>query len=118
MPKKKVCSFCGRGENEVKLLITGVDGYICENCAQQAYEIVESTGVMHQQDAGEKFALKKVPKPMEIKEYLDEYIIGQDQAKRSMAVAVYNHYKRLQQPVSDDGVEIEKSNIIMVGKQD
>lgn len=115
MPKKKVCSFCGRGENEVKLLITGVDGYICENCAQQAYEIVESTGVMHQQHAGEKFALKKVPKPMEIKEYLDEYIIGQDQAKRSMAVAVYNHYKRLQQPVSDDGVEIEKSNIIMVG---
>ena len=115
MPKKKVCSFCGRGENEVKLLITGVDGYICENCAQQAYEIVESTGVMHQQNAGEKFALKKVPKPMEIKEYLDEYIIGQDQAKRSMAVAVYNHYKRLQQPVSDDGVEIEKSNIIMVG---
>ena len=115
MPKKKVCSFCGRGENEVKLLITGVDGYICENCAQQAYEIVESTGVMHQQDAGEKFALKKVPKPMEIKEYLDEYIIGQDQAKRSMAVAVYTHYKRLQQPVSDDGVEIEKSNIIMVG---
>lgn len=115
MPKKKVCSFCGRGENEVKLLITGVDGYICENCAQQAYEIVESTGVMHQQDAGEKFALKKIPKPMEIKEYLDEYIIGQDQAKRSMAVAVYNHYKRLQQPVSDDGVEIEKSNIIMVG---
>ena len=115
MPKKKVCSFCGRGENEVKLLITGVDGYICENCAQQAYEIVESTGIMHQQDAGEKFALKKVPKPMEIKEYLDEYIIGQDQAKRSMAVAVYNHYKRLQQPVSDDGVEIEKSNIIMVG---
>ena len=115
MPKKKVCSFCGRGENEVKLLITGVDGYICENCAQQAYEIVESTGVMHQQNAGEKFALKKVPKPMEIKEYLDEYIIGQDQAKRSMAVAVYNNYKRLQQPVSDDGVEIEKSNIIMVG---
>ena len=115
MPKKKVCSFCGRGENEVKLLITGVDGYICENCAQQAYEIVESTGVMHQQNEGEKFALKKVPKPMEIKEYLDEYIIGQDQAKRSMAVAVYNHYKRLQQPVSDDGVEIEKSNIIMVG---
>lgn len=115
MPKKKVCSFCGRGENEVKLLITGVDGYICENCAQQAYEIIESTGVMHQQNAGEKFALKKVPKPMEIKEYLDEYIIGQDQAKRSMAVAVYNHYKRLQQPVSDDGVEIEKSNIIMVG---
>ena len=115
MPKKKVCSFCGRGENEVKLLITGVDGYICESCAQQAYDIVESTGVLHQNDADAKFALKEVPKPMDIKVYLDEYIIGQDQAKRSMAVAVYNHYKRLQQPVSDDGVEIEKSNIIMVG---
>ena len=115
MPKKKVCSFCGRSENEVKLLITGVDGYICESCAQQAYDIVESTGVLHQNDADAKFALKEVPKPMDIKEYLDEYIIGQDQAKRSMAVAVYNHYKRLQQPVSDDGVEIEKSNIIMVG---
>ena len=115
MPKKKVCSFCGRGENEVKLLITGVDGYICESCAQQAYDIVESTGVLHQNDADAKFALKEVPKPMDIKEYLDEYIIGQDQAKRSMAVAVYNHYKRLQQPVSYDGVEIEKSNIIMVG---
>ena len=115
MPKKKVCSFCGRGENEVKLLITGVDGYICESCAQQAYDIVESTGVLHQNDADAKFALKEVPKPMDIKEYLDEYIIGHDQAKRSMAVAVYNHYKRLQQPVSDDGVEIEKSNIIMVG---
>nr|WP_295404657.1 ATP-dependent Clp protease ATP-binding subunit ClpX [uncultured Prevotella sp.] len=115
MPKKKVCSFCGRGENEVKLLITGVDGYICESCAQQAYDIVESTGVLRQNDADAKFALKEVPKPMDIKEYLDEYIIGQDQAKRSMAVAVYNHYKRLQQPVSDDGVEIEKSNIIMVG---
>ena len=115
MPKKKVCSFCGRGENEVKLLITGVDGYICESCAQQAYDIVESTGVLHQNDADAKFALKEVPKPMDIKEYLDEYIIGQDQAKRSMAVAVYNHYKRLQQPVSDYGVEIEKSNIIMVG---
>ena len=115
MPKKKVCSFCGRSESEVKLLITGVDGYICESCAQQAYDIVESTGVLHQNDADAKFALKEVPKPMDIKEYLDEYIIGQDQAKRSMAVAVYNHYKRLQQPVSDDGVEIEKSNIIMVG---
>ena len=97
------------------MLITGVDGYICESCAQQAYDIVESTGVLHQNDADAKFALKEVPKPMDIKEYLDEYIIGQDQAKRSMAVAVYNHYKRLQQPVSDDGVEIEKSNIIMVG---
>lgn len=116
---KKVCSFCGRGEKEVKLLITGLNGYICEDCAMQAYQIVQSTGLT---DAGqnpkkgkEKFKLKKVPKPVDIKKYLDEYIIGQDEAKRYLSVAVYNHYKRLQQPAGEDGVEIEKSNIIMVG---
>ncbi len=115
MPKgKNCCSFCGRSDSEVKLLITGINAFICEDCAKQAYEIVKTTGVMKKPDDG-KFALKDVPKPMEIKEYLDEYIIGQTQAKRSLAVAVYNHYKRLQQPTSDDGVEIEKSNIIMVG---
>lgn len=117
---KKVCSFCGRGEKEVKLLITGLNGYICEDCAVQAYQIVQSTGVVEETSTGkkgkeDKFQLKKVPKPKEIKEYLDEYIIGQDEAKRYLSVAVYNHYKRLQQPKSDDGVEIEKSNIIMVG---
>ena len=115
MPKK-VCSFCGRGETEVKLLITGINGYICEDCAKQAYDIVQQTGVLNQQDGAEgKFVLKNVPKPVEIKKYLDEYIIGQDQAKRHLAVSVYNHYKRLQQPADKDGVEIEKSNIIMVG---
>ncbi|MDE5948535.1 MAG: ATP-dependent Clp protease ATP-binding subunit ClpX [Prevotella sp.] len=117
---KKVCSFCGRGEKEVKLLITGLNGYICEDCAVQAYQIVQSTGVVEETSVGkkgkeDKFQLKKVPKPKEIKEYLDEYIIGQDEAKRYLSVAVYNHYKRLQQPKGDDGVEIEKSNIIMVG---
>ena len=116
MPQKK-CSFCGRGEKEVKLLITGLNGYICEECAQQAYNIVMQTGALAQSQNGndEAFKLRKVPKPKEIKKYLDEYIIGQDEAKRYLAVAVYNHYKRLQQPKDDDGVEIEKSNIIMVG---
>lgn len=118
MPKK-VCSFCGRSEKEVKLLITGLNGYICESCAQQAYQIVQSTGVV-EKDENEnteksEFKLKKVPKPKEIKKYLDQYIIGQDEAKRYLSVSVYNHYKRLQQPVDETGVEIEKSNIIMVG---
>lgn len=115
---KKVCNFCGRSENEVKLLITGLNGYICENCAEQAHDIVVSTGLLNgnkdlQDD--KPFKLKKVPKPREIKKHLDEYVIGQDEAKRFLSVAVYNHYKRLQQPLSDKGVEIEKSNIIMVG---
>lgn len=113
MPKN-VCSFCGRSESEVKLLITGIKGYICENCAKQAYDIVLSSGVLNDKK-NDKFALKQVPKPVEIKQYLDQYIIGQDGAKRSLAVAVYNHYKRLQQTVDGGGVEIEKSNIIMVG---
>ena len=114
MPKK-VCSFCGRSENEVRLLITGINGFICEDCAKQAYEIIQSTGVLAPKAGEGKFVLKEVPKPVEINKYLDEYIIGQDQAKRNLAVAVYNHYKRLQQPKDEDGVEIEKSNIIMVG---
>ena len=115
---KKVCNFCGRSENEVKLLITGLNGYICENCAEQAHDIVVSTGLLNGNKdlQGDKpFKLKKVPKPREIMKHLDEYVIGQDEAKRFLSVAVYNHYKRLQQPLSDKGVEIEKSNIIMVG---
>lgn len=116
---KKICSFCGRSEKDVKLLISGLSGYICDNCVQQAYEILTTSGVLGETgQAGEEqelFDLKKLPKPCEIKQYLDEYIIGQDDAKRHLAVAVYNHYKRLQQPASDEGVEIEKSNIIMVG---
>lgn len=115
MPKK-VCSFCGRDETQVKLLITGINGFICEDCAKQAWEIAQSTGVFgNGQDKKASFALKEVPKPMEIKKYLDEYVIGQDEAKRYLSVSVYNHYKRLQQQKTDDGVEIEKSNIIMVG---
>lgn len=110
---KKVCNFCGRSEKDVRLLITGINGYICDDCARQAYEIVKTSGVESKKN--KDIDLKKVPKPREIKAYLDEYVIGQDDAKRYLSVAVYNHYKRLQQPHDDDGVEIEKSNIIMVG---
>ena len=113
---QKKCSFCGRTENEVRLLITGLTGYICEDCAQQAYNIVVESGVLGKQTPELKdIDMEKVPKPTEIKAYLDEYIIGQDEAKRYLAVSVYNHYKRLQQSKDDDGVEVEKSNIIMVG---
>ena len=114
---KKVCSFCGRNEREVKLLISGLNGYICEDCAVQAYEITQTSGVLDngKKNKEEKFTLKKVPKPKEIKAYLDQYVIGQEDAKRYLSVSVYNHYKRLQQPNDENGVEIEKSNIIMVG---
>lgn len=116
MAMKKECSFCGRNEREVKLLITGINGFICEDCAQQAYRIVqENLTNLNKSGKNEKFKVKKVPKPKEIKDYLDQYVIGQDEAKRYLSVAVYNHYKRLQQPDDKDGVEIEKSNIIMVG---
>ena len=112
---KKECSFCGRSEQEVKLLISGVAGYICDECTEQAYRIVQENLASKKQKSGQdKFQLKKVPKPKEIKAYLDDYVIGQDEAKRYLSVAVYNHYKRLQQPEDGDGVEIEKSSIIMV----
>ena len=112
---KKECSFCGRSEKDVRLLITGLNGFICEDCAEQAYRIVQENIPHETKTDGEKFKLKKIPKPKEIKAYLDDYVIGQDEAKRYLAVSVYNHYKRLQQPASEDGIEIEKSNIIMVG---
>lgn len=116
MPKKK-CSFCGRSEDDVNMLISGLSGYICDDCIKQAYNILETAGAIDDPKKGKGGARKlaEVPKPMDIKAYLDEYIIGQDEAKRSLAVAVYNHYKRLQQPEDETGVEIEKSNIIMVG---
>jgi ATP-dependent Clp protease ATP-binding subunit ClpX len=113
---KKSCSFCGRTDREVRLLITGLNAYICDDCALQAYNIVQQQDWLHDKpNAKQKLVEKKIPKPMEIKDYLDQYVIGQDEAKRYLSVAVYNHYKRLQQPADKDGVEIEKSNIIMVG---
>ena len=121
MPKK-VCSFCGRSEKDVNFLITGLNGFICDSCAQQAYQIVLEAGFgpegTRKNSGAFDVSLNDVPKPTEIKKYLDEYIIGQDDAKKYLSVAVYNHYKRLQQHTEgaeDDGVEIEKSNIIMVG---
>ena len=116
MSPKRVCSFCGRGEREVALLISGLSGFICNECAAQAYTIAQEA-VRKEGDGSGRFDidLKQLPKPKEIKEYLDQYVIGQDDAKRYLAVSVYNHYKRLMQQNTDDGVEIEKSNIIMVG---
>jgi len=109
------CSFCGRNRDEVKILIAGQEGHICENCVEHAREIIEQELMLKSDVTGSEFKLN-VKKPMEIKKFLDEYVIGQDDAKKVLAVAVYNHYKRLQQKISDTEVEIEKSNIIMVGE--
>ena len=111
---KRKCSFCGRSESEVGILITGMNGYICDSCSQQAYEIVKEAMQNSKSSAG-SLDLGELPKPMEIKQFLDQYVIGQDDAKRYLSVAVYNHYKRLMQKAGKDDVEIEKSNIIMVG---
>ena len=119
MAKKKVCSFCGRDESQVNLIISGLHGFTCDDCAKQAYEIAESTGAYGSAAATRNpptpSPSRRYPSPRKIKEYLDQYVIGQDDAKRFLSVAVYNHYKRLQQHIDDDGVEIEKSNIMMVG---
>jgi len=113
--KHNKCSFCGRSEQDVPLLLTGINGYICSDCATQAYQIVQENIGHKVPGSASGYNLKDVPKPKQIKEYLDQYVIGQDDAKRYLAVSVYNHYKRLGQKKEDDGVEIEKSNVIMVG---
>jgi ATP-dependent Clp protease ATP-binding subunit ClpX len=109
------CSFCGRNRDEVKILIAGQEGHICENCVEHAREIIEQELVISNDKPSSAFKLT-VKKPMEVKKFLDEYVIGQDEAKKVLAVAVYNHFKRLQQKTTDNEVEIEKSNIIMVGE--
>lgn len=118
MAKGEKCSFCGRGENEVRLLMPGRDGCICDECAEQAYLLSEE--YLHKKrKKNSKWSISReeLPKPEEIKSFLDQYVIGQDDAKRYLAVSVYNHYKRIMQNATDDAddVEIEKSNIIMVG---
>ena len=115
MAKLRTCSFCGRSEKEVSFLITGLNGNICDECAEQAHEIIVANNRAKKKPAN--LDLKKLPKPAEIKAYLDQYVIGQDDAKKSLSVAVYNHYKRLQQisVKGEEEVELEKSNIIMVG---
>ncbi|WP_372652403.1 ATP-dependent Clp protease ATP-binding subunit ClpX [Draconibacterium sp.] len=107
------CSFCGREKKEVNLLIAGIDGHICDRCADQAHSIIQE-----EVKTSNSFDLDdiKLLKPKEIKDFLDQYVIGQDRAKRVLSVSVYNHYKRLTQKVEDDETEIEKSNIIMVGE--
>ena len=113
--KSGVCAFCGRKASEVRLLIQGIEAEICDSCAEQAHAIVK-------EQFGEKLQKGYTPsgmtlkKPTEIKRFLDQYVIGQDEAKRTLAVAVYNHYKRISQKVEADEVEIEKSNIILVGE--
>ena len=108
------CSFCGRSRSEVDLLISGVDGFICDMCAQQAYDIVQEEQRGHSTPLDMDHI--EVKKPIEIKQFMDQYVIGQDEAKKHLAVAVYNHYKRLTQKHSNDDVELDKSNIIMVGR--
>lgn len=118
MAKKNIdhCSFCGRSANDVNVLITGIDGFICDTCAEQAHEIILEN-LEQQRKASGKFGFegKELPTPLEIKEFLDQYVIGQDDAKRYLSVAVYNHYKRLTQSPSKEDIEIEKSNIMIVG---
>ncbi len=107
------CSFCGREKKEVNLLIAGIDGHICDRCAEQAHSIILEE---MKKDSGFVLDDIKLLKPQEIKNFLDQYVIGQDQAKKILSVSVYNHYKRLTQPFDDDETEIEKSNIILVGE--
>jgi len=111
--KMDKCSFCGREKKEVNLLIAGMEGHICDNCVEQAHAIVEEE---FRKDEGFSTKGLNMLKPKEIKSFLDQYVIGQDQAKKILSVAVYNHYKRLDQPISADETEIEKSNIMLVGE--
>lgn len=107
------CSFCGREKKEVNLLIAGIEGHICDRCAEQAYSIIQEE---IKKDNNFDLAGVQLLKPKQIKEFVDQYVIGQDEAKKIISVAVYNHYKRLTQPLDKDETEIEKSNIILVGE--
>ncbi|MFN7300428.1 MAG: ATP-dependent Clp protease ATP-binding subunit ClpX [Bacteroidia bacterium] len=120
--KEAHCSFCGRKKSEALMLISGLEGHICDHCAEQAFQIIEQElGPVSSKKDGPKGKKKKaqndhLPTPAEIKTYLDQYVIGQDETKKVMAVAVYNHYKRLRNPGAEGDIEIEKSNILLVGE--
>ncbi len=109
------CSFCGRSRDEVKILIAGQEGHICENCVEHAQEIIAQELQIKQETTTNQFKFT-IKKPAEIKNFLDEYVIGQEDAKKVLSVAVYNHYKRITHKLQPDDIEIEKSNIIMVGE--
>lgn len=113
--KESGCSFCGRSRNEVGILIAGISGHICESCIEQAHTIVKEEDDLNKKKKSAS-SFVNILKPAEIKSQLDEYVIGQDDAKKVLSVAVYNHYKRLNQPATKDEVEIEKSNVILVGR--
>lgn len=116
MPRKKnYCSFCGREEGNGLIFLAGLDGYICNECVEQASQVLQEMAEAERKKKGAELKATELPKPREIKEFLDQYVIGQDEAKRYLSVSVYNHYKRLMQVDKGDSVEIEKSNIIMVG---
>ena len=125
MPQKKNsgtarhCMFCGRSERDVPFLLQGIDGFICSDCVELAHNYLEDAlGGASNKEGKSLGRLDSLKKPVEIKEFLDEYVIGQDRAKKMLAVAVYNHYKRINHNLvdkPDDGVELEKSNILLVG---
>ena len=110
-----ICAFCGRPKNQVGILITGVEGNICDDCINQAVLILEEDST-NKKKKGAKYKPSKILLPKDIKEHLDQWVIGQDQAKKILSVAVYNHFKRLGSDVGEDGVELEKSNILMIGE--
>ena len=110
------CSFCGRSKNETDLLITGMDAHICGDCIEQAGKIIQEEKVAHSGKSKKKGKSKDIPKPTAIKFYLDQYVIGQEKAKKVLSVAVYNHLKRIDQNLDAQDVEIEKSNVLFIGE--
>ncbi len=116
--KEIVCSFCGRPQNETGMLVSGENANICDSCISQAHEMLGSDGNNGKKKklVSEAIKNKKTPTPSELKSYLDDYVIGQDEAKKVLSVSVYNHYKRILKQGEEDGIEIEKSNIIMLGE--
>ncbi|MDN5299600.1 MAG: ATP-dependent Clp protease ATP-binding subunit ClpX [Clostridiales bacterium] len=109
------CSFCGKSQDHVKRLIAGPNVYICDECIDLCNEILEEELAVYQADENAEWQLSNLPKPAEIKQILDDYVIGQDQAKKTLAVAVYNHFKRIQTELTEDDVELQKSNILLIG---